>query len=112
MNAILATLGSGLVTATPAILGLLQQFLPQIAGSSPAIGMAVKAVVALAPVVASSYKDLKPMIGNVITALKSDPAALPDQIAELEKAEAILDAEFDEAAAAALAEDMAAAGKK
>lgn len=89
----------------PLVVSLLQQTLPLIAGKAPAIASAVSTVLAIAPVIASAYTNLKPVVGRIIAALKADPATTPDQITVLEAAEVIMDHDFDAAADAALAED-------
>jgi len=97
----------------PLGVSLLQAALPSLSkliGDSKAtfITKAVAFVAEAAPIVAKEYKDLKPIVQNVIVALKSDPSTLMDQLDKLEEAEKILDQDFDDAAAAALAEDDAA----
>jgi hypothetical protein len=101
----------------PLVLSLIEQALPAIAGSSalgttaPMIAKIINTLVVLAPVISQEYKDLKPRVAAVITALKADPATNAAQIEVLEAQEVLLDAEFDDAAAAALAEDAAERAK-
>lgn len=93
----------------PAGISLIQQLLGS--GSvlaSPIIRYAVEFVTAATPVVIQEYKDLKPVVKNIITALKADPSTLPTQLEDLEKAEVLIDAAFEESAARAIAEDDAA----
>jgi hypothetical protein len=95
----------GLATFLPIALQLLEGALPLIAGISPQVATAVKVVTVAAPFIAKEYQDLKPVVQRIIATLKSDSAATDDQISELEAAEAVLDQDFDSAAAAAEAED-------
>lgn len=93
------------------ILALISALVPAganatIAGVNVAlIGKIIAAMTDIVPVVMQEYRDLVPIVRNIITALKADPATSADQLAELEAMEAQWDAEFDAAAAAALAED-------
>lgn len=91
----------------PLVLGMIQRALPMIGGSAPVLKEVADIVVAVTPAVISTYKDLKPIVSNIIAALKADPATAREQIERLEAAEAQLDADFDAAADAALAEDDA-----
>jgi len=84
--------------------------LPFIRGKAPAVASAIDAVTAAAPVVAEVYTDLKPIVARTIASLKADPTTAPAQLAELEEAEKILDANFDDALAKAIAEDEADGG--
>lgn len=97
-----------IATLLPLALNLIQTSLPLIGGASPAVSTAIKIITAAAPVVYSTYRDLIPIVKRSIAVLKADSSTTDAQIAELEAAEAILDQDFDEAAAAALAEDRAA----
>lgn len=99
---------STLTDLIPLALSLLQKVLPSITGNSPAITAAVNVAVQAAPLVVETYQDLKPQLMNIIAALKADPATAPAELEKLEEAEKQLDADFDAAAAAALAEDAAA----
>jgi hypothetical protein len=95
-------------TLIPIVIGLIQQSLPFIAGKAPAIASAISIITAVTPTVVTTYKALKPIVGRIIATLKADPSTLPDQLAQLQAAEVLLDADFDAAAAAALVEDEAA----
>jgi hypothetical protein len=92
----------------PLVLSLIQHALPLLGGSAPAIAKVVDVVVAVTPTVISTYKDLKPIVTNIVQTLKSDPATARAQIEKLEAVEAQLDADFDDAADKALADDKAA----
>jgi len=98
----------------PLGLSFLQAALPSIsklfgAEKTAFVTKAVDFVVEAAPIVAKQYKDLKPVVQNVIMVLKSDPSTHMAQLDALEAAEVALDKDFDDAAAAAIAEDAAAA---
>lgn len=92
----------------PLVLSMIQHALPLLGGSAPAISKVVDVVVAVAPTVIETYKELKPIVASIIRTLKSDPATARAQIEQLEAVEAQLDADFDDAADRALAEDKAA----
>lgn len=92
----------------PLALQLLQFSLPAIAGVSPQVAAAIKLMTVAAPIIQKTYADLKPVAQRIIATLKADKSTTPEQIAELEAAEAVLDQEFDDAAAAALEADAAA----
>lgn len=97
-----------LETLIPAGISLIQNLIGGTALTSPIVKYAVEFVTAAVPVVIKEYKDLKPVVSNIITALKADPSTLPTQLEELEKSEILIDAAFEEAAAKAIAEDEAA----
>lgn len=97
-----------LETLIPAGISLIQSLIGGSALTSPIIKYAVEFVTAAAPTVIQEYKDLKPVVKNIITALKADPSTLPAQLEDLEKAEVLIDAAFEAAAAKAIAEDKAA----
>jgi hypothetical protein len=89
----------------PAGVALLQQLLSNTSLTSPLIAKAVDLVSALVPVIVQEYKSLKPIVSNIITVLKADPSTQADQLKALKLSEAQIDADFDAAANAALAED-------
>lgn len=92
----------------PAGLSLIQTLIGGTSLAAPVIKYAVEFVTAAAPVVIQEYHDLKPIVKNIIVALKADPLTLPTQLEELEKSEIIIDAAFEAEAARAIAEDEAA----
>jgi hypothetical protein len=98
----------------PLVLSLIEQALPLIGASSsvtaaaPMVAKAINMIVALTPFIKAEYADLKPRFVAIIAAYKADPATNAAQIAVLEQQEVALDADFDQAAADALAEDGAA----
>lgn len=95
MSAILTTL-----------LSLIEQFLPAIAGgNASAIQSVIKVLVQLIPVLTQEYEDLRPIIQNIIDALRDDPATTGKQLETLDELDAKVDAAFEEAATAAEAED-------
>lgn len=94
-----------------AILQLIAALLPA-GGNAVLIDKILAALVAIYPIVVSEYHDLVPIVKNIITALRSDPTTLPDQLDALDKMEEQLDADFEAAATAAAAEDAAAAAAK
>lgn len=69
------------------------------------IAMVIRALTDLLPTVVQEAKDVAPAVKNIITALKSNPAADAGQLQALAELDAKVDAEFDQAAAAAEAED-------
>lgn len=90
-------------------LNLIQKLLPTIpALSSPIVSDIVKTVAAATPVVISTYKDLKPIISNIIKGLRNSGNLTEEDWNALIEAEKLIDEDFEKAAQAALAEDEAA----
>lgn len=90
-------------------LNLIAKILPQVPVlASPIVSDIVKTVAVATPVVISTYKDLKPIVSNIIKGLKNSGNLTEDDWNALIEAEKIIDEDFDKAAAAALAEDEAA----
>ena len=88
------------------LLGLLQQLLPSLGvANAGLISKIVEGLVALIPVLIKEYKDVLPMVQNVISALKANAAITPEQIIKLQTIEAQIDADFETAATNALADD-------
>lgn len=88
-------------------LALIEQVLPLLGvGASPAslTGTIITTLVKLLPVVLQEARDLTPIVKNIIAALKVGNVTT-DQWAQLHAMEKQIDADFDTAAAAALAED-------
>ncbi|MCK1536899.1 MULTISPECIES: hypothetical protein [unclassified Bradyrhizobium] len=86
------------------ILGLISALVP--AGTNAAlIEKIVEALIAIVPVVVKEYQDLVPIVRNIIGALKADPSTTAAQLAQLQQLEVQWDADFEAAAAAAIAED-------
>lgn len=88
-----------------AVLSLIAALLPQLAGNSPMMEKIIAALVALVPIIVQEYKDLVPIVKNIIVAVRSDPSTTGAQLDDLDKMEAMLDADFDAAATAAQVED-------
>lgn len=94
-------------------LGLLAQVVPQLGGANAAlITQIVNGLIALVPLLIKEYKDAIPFVQNVITLLKSSNQITPEQLIALDVLETQIDAAFEAAAAAALAEDAAASATK
>jgi hypothetical protein len=92
-----------------AVLSLIAALLP--AGANGAlIEKIIEALVALIPIIVQEYKDLVPIVKNIIVAAKGDPATTIEQLNSLDAMETQLDADYEAAAAAAAAEDAAASG--
>jgi len=90
-------------------LSLIQKILPTIpALASPIVSDIVKTVAVAAPVVISTYKDLKPILSNIIRGLKNSGNLTEEDWNALIEAEKLIDEDFEKAAQAALAEDEAA----
>ncbi len=95
-----------------AVLALIEALLPAVVGNSALIEKIVAALIALAPMISQEYQDLKPIVSNILTALRSDPASTTAQLDSMDAFEAQLDADYETAAAAAAAEDLAAGAAK
>jgi hypothetical protein len=95
-----------------AILSLITMLLPKAVGNAALIGTIIDGLVALTPIIIQEYRDLKPIVANILTALRSDPSMLKDQLAALDAFEERLDASYGEAAALAAAEDASFAAAK
>ncbi|MCW1991137.1 hypothetical protein ABIE85_001859 [Bradyrhizobium diazoefficiens] len=88
------------------ILSLISALVP--AGTNAAlIEKIVAALIQIVPVVVKEYQDLVPIVRNIIAALKADPSTTAAQLEQLQALEVQWDAEFEAAAAAAIAEDGA-----
>lgn len=88
------------------ILSLISALVP--AGTNAAlIEKIVAALIQIVPVVVKEYQDLVPIVRNIIGALKADPSTTAAQLEQLQALEVQWDAEFEAAAAAAIAEDGA-----
>ena len=89
----------------PAAINLISGLLTSTKLTTPLIEGIISVVSAATPLIIKEYKDLKPIVSNIIAVIKADPSTQLDQLKALEQYEIQLDAEFDEAAAAAQAED-------
>lgn len=91
-------------------LNLITKILPQIPIlASPIVSDIVKTIAVATPIVMSTYKDLKPIVANIVKGLKNSGNLTEDDWNALIEAEKLIDEDFDKAAAAALAEDETAA---
>lgn len=95
-----------------AVIALIEALLPNLGGNVSLIGKIITAITSLIPIIVQEYKDLVPIVKNIITALKADPSTLPAQLDALDEAEKQLDADYDDAFARAQAEDAAADAAK
>src|SRR5687768_5731098 len=90
-------------------LNLITKLLPSISVlSGPIVSDIVKTVAVATPVVISTYKDLKPIVKNIIKGLRNSGNLTEADWNELVEAEKLIDEDFDKAAEAALAEDASA----
>ncbi len=90
-------------------LNLITKILPQIPIlASPIVSDIIKTVSVATPIVMSTYKDLKPIVANIVKGLKNSGNLTEEDWNALIEAEKLIDEDFDKAAAAALAEDEAA----
>lgn len=92
----------------PVLLGLVQHLVPAI-GTATTIGKVISTIAQVAPVAIKEVQDVTPIIKNIISALSTNPATTAEQLRQLKELSAKVDAEFEAAAEAALAEDAAAA---
>lgn len=89
--------------AITALLTLLKVISPAMgAGEVSAI---INALIQIIPLLSKELTDVLPMIKNIIAALRNNPAANAELLAQLADLDAQVDAAFDAAAAAAEAED-------
>jgi hypothetical protein len=86
----------------PVILSLLQQLLPALSNSKT-IQTIVSTLIALVPVIIQEYKDLLPIVKNIISALQGKDEITPEQMIELKALNKLVDDEFEAALAARIA---------
>ena len=91
------------------LLALLTQLAP--GATSTVIAQVINILVALTPVLIQEYKDLLPIVQNIITVLQQSDDITDDQWDSLDAMSAQYDAEFKAALAAAEAEDAASKPK-
>lgn len=89
----------------PSAIGLISSLLTSAKLTTPLIDGIISVVTAATPTIIQEYKDLKPIVANIIAVIKADPATQATQLEALKVSEVQLDAAFEAAAAAALAED-------
>ena len=81
-----------------AVLTLIEQLLPASA-SAQVITSIIDALVKMMPFIISEVESLVGPVKNIIAALSSNPAALPDQLSQLQKLDKQVDDAFEAAAA-------------
>lgn len=81
--------------------------LAPLAGQVGAVGEVISTLQQVIPVAVDLGEAVWPVLKNIITQLRSNEGVTPQQWADLDVLEAQIDAAFDKAAAAALAEDAA-----
>ena len=91
------------------LLALLTQLAP--GATTTVIAQVINILVALIPVLIQEYKDLLPIVQNIITVLQQSDDITDDQWDSLDAMSAQYDAEFKAALAAAEAEDAASKPK-
>lgn len=101
-----------------AILALIELILPQLGTATATVSLVEKfiaAIVALTPMLVQEYKDLVPILKNMIAAARNlisgnsmDPTTTAAMLDQLDVAEAALDADYETAAALAAKEDAEA----
>lgn len=80
--------------------------LAPLAGQAGVVGEIITTLQQIVPVAADLGQSVYPILKNIINQLrKKESGVTPEQWAELDTIEAQIDAAFDKAAAAALAED-------
>lgn len=90
------------------VLPLLQQLLPLFnagAATSSTIGLVIKGLQIVIPMIGPLTSNIVPKIKNIISVVSASPEATAVQVAALEKLDAESDAAFDAAVAAAEEED-------
>jgi hypothetical protein len=97
-----------ILSAVPSVIGLIQSLIPQLPTAAQGVVASTIGVIAeYTPLVIAEYKALKPIVTGAIEALQTNPNTMPEQIAKLREMSNAIDADFDDALAAARAEDAA-----
>jgi hypothetical protein len=101
-----------------AILALIELILPQLGTATATVSLVEKfiaGITALIPIVVQDYKDLVPIVKNILGAARNiiagnsmDAATTTAMLDQLDATEAQLDADYETAAALAAQEDAAA----
>lgn len=86
---------SGIVTVLITLLGRL---VPAIGANADLINTIITALEQIVPVLIQEYKDLVPIVQNIIAALKGTDGISADQWAALDALEKQIDADFEQAA--------------
>lgn len=90
------------------MLSTILTILVQIAGvtsEASTITSIINALIALVPTLVQEYKDLVPIVKNIIAALSGNSTTTADQLTTLAALDAQVDADFEAAATAAQAQD-------
>lgn len=85
------------------LLQLIQNLLPQIGVNSRLVTTILNALIQLVPIAIQEAQDILPAIKNIIAALSANPATTTAQLATLQALDAQVDAAFEAAVAAYLA---------
>lgn len=86
------------------VLVLLQQLLP-LASTASVVGQIISTLLQIVPILVKGYKEMIPVVQNIINALSDNPATTEEQLKSLRALSETVDKAFEEAAAKALAED-------
>lgn len=103
----LALLQKGLTAAVT----ILPAIAPYVKGTG-AVGAVIDGIATVLPIIVQVEQKLAPVISQTIAILRSNDDVTPEQLAALDAFEALLDADFEDAAAFALANDAAVAAAK
>lgn len=82
----------------PILITLLGKLVPAIGANADLISEIVTALQQIVPVLVQEYKDLVPIVKNVIAALKGADGITPEQWTALDALETQIDNEFEQAA--------------
>lgn len=93
-----------MMTIFTSILEMVLAVVPQLT-TSEVVGRIITTLQQLLPVLIKEYRDLLPIVKNIITALKSNGMAVDAQLDALDLLDAQVDTAFETAAQAALKED-------
>lgn len=86
--------------AITAVVALIEQLLPLIGGSNTALINSIIDVLAKwVPLITDEVQSIVPAIKNIIAALSANPATTAQQLDDLQKLDAQVDAAFDQAVA-------------
>jgi hypothetical protein len=96
-------------TILTTLLQLIQSLLPQIGVNSKIVTTIITALIQLVPIAVQEAQDILPAIRNIIAALSANPATTADQLAALKTLDAQVDAAFEDAVTAYLANHPAPA---
>lgn len=103
----LALLQKGLAAAVT----ILPAIAPYVKGTG-AVGAVIDGIATVLPIIVQVEQKLAPVISQTIAILRSNDDVTPEQLAALDAFEALIDADFEDAAALALANDAAVAAAK